>query len=108
MQLRKDGLEPAPDVRLVCVEATVQRVALEQRVADVIVENPISNTLIIEGILTLIFFGAVLLSLHIKDYTFFIFHLMLALGFGIVFIVSWRERKRCASIRMGLSIGHAR
>lgn len=71
-------------------------------------QNPISNTLIIEGILTLIFFGAVLLSLHIKDYTFFIFHLMLALGFGIVFIVSWRERKRCASIRMGLSIGHAR
>jgi len=55
-------------------------------------KNPISNTLILEGLLTLIFCAALLLSVHLKDYSFFIFHLMLALGFGSVFIVSWRDR----------------
>lgn len=59
-------------------------------------KNPISNTLIIEGILTLLFCGALLLSVYLQNYTFFVFHLMLALGFGTVFIVSWRERKQCA------------
>jgi cellulose synthase/poly-beta-1,6-N-acetylglucosamine synthase-like glycosyltransferase len=55
-------------------------------------KNPISNTLIIEGILTLVFLGALLVSVHLQDYSFFIFHLILTLGFGSVFIVSWRDR----------------
>jgi len=55
-------------------------------------KNPISNTLIIEGFLTLLFCAALLLSVHLQEYSFFIFHLMLALGFGSVFVVSWRDR----------------
>jgi cellulose synthase/poly-beta-1,6-N-acetylglucosamine synthase-like glycosyltransferase len=55
-------------------------------------KNPISNTLILEGLLTLIFCAALLASVHLQDYSFFIFHLMLALGFGTVFAVSWRDR----------------
>jgi len=55
-------------------------------------KNPISNTLIIEGILTLVFLISLLASVHLQDYSFFIFHLMLTLGFGSVFIVSWRDR----------------
>jgi cellulose synthase/poly-beta-1,6-N-acetylglucosamine synthase-like glycosyltransferase len=53
---------------------------------------PISNNLIIEGLLTLLFTAGLLMSFHFKDYSFFVFHLMLALGFGSVFIVSWRDR----------------
>ncbi len=55
-------------------------------------KNPISNNLIIEGMLTLIFCGSLLMSFHFHEYSFFVFHLMLALGFGVVFIVSWRDR----------------
>jgi cellulose synthase/poly-beta-1,6-N-acetylglucosamine synthase-like glycosyltransferase len=55
-------------------------------------KNPISNTLILEGLLTLTFAAALLMSVHIKDYSFFIFHLMLALGFGSIFVASWRDR----------------
>ena len=55
-------------------------------------KNPISNILIIEGFLTLLFCAALLLSVHLQEYSFFIFHLMLALGFGSVFVVSWRDR----------------
>ena len=55
-------------------------------------KNPISNTLIIEGLLTLFFCAGLLMSIHLKEYSFFIFHLMLALGFGSVFVVSWRDR----------------
>lgn len=55
-------------------------------------KNPISNILIIEGFLTLLFCAALLLSIHLQEYSFFIFHLMLALGFGSVFVVSWRDR----------------
>jgi cellulose synthase/poly-beta-1,6-N-acetylglucosamine synthase-like glycosyltransferase len=55
-------------------------------------KNPISNTLIIEGLLTLLFCAALLMSVRLQDYSFFIFHLMLALGFGTVFVVSWRDR----------------
>jgi cellulose synthase/poly-beta-1,6-N-acetylglucosamine synthase-like glycosyltransferase len=55
-------------------------------------KNPISNNLIIEGLLTLVFCGSLLMSFHYHEYSFFIFHLMLALGFGTVFIVSWRDR----------------
>jgi cellulose synthase/poly-beta-1,6-N-acetylglucosamine synthase-like glycosyltransferase len=53
---------------------------------------PVSNTLIIEGLLTLVFFAALLMSFHLQIYSFFIFHLMLAIGFGSIFIASWRER----------------
>jgi cellulose synthase/poly-beta-1,6-N-acetylglucosamine synthase-like glycosyltransferase len=55
-------------------------------------KNPISNTLIIEGILTCIFLVALLVGVHLQNFSFFIFHLMLTLGFGSVFIVSLRDR----------------
>ena len=55
-------------------------------------KNPISNTLILEGLLTLMFSAALLMSVQVKDYSFFIFHLMLALGFGSIFVASWRDR----------------
>lgn len=55
-------------------------------------KNPISNTLILEGLLTLLFCAGMLMSIHLKDYSFFIFHLMLALGFGSIFVASWRDR----------------
>lgn len=53
---------------------------------------PISNNLIIEGLLTLLFGAGLLMSFHFQEYSFFVFHLMLALGFGAVFVVSWRDR----------------
>jgi cellulose synthase/poly-beta-1,6-N-acetylglucosamine synthase-like glycosyltransferase len=53
---------------------------------------PISKYLIIEGLLTLLFIAGLLMSFHLKNYTFFVFHLMLALGFGAVFVASWRDR----------------
>lgn len=53
---------------------------------------PISNNLIIEGLLTLLFCAGLLMGVHFKEYGFFVFHLMLALGFGSVFFVSWRDR----------------
>ncbi|WP_035215758.1 cellulose synthase family protein [Desulfobulbus elongatus] len=55
-------------------------------------KNPISNILIIEGLLALLFSAALLLAALVGNYSFFIFHLMLAIGFGIVFVVSWRDR----------------
>jgi hypothetical protein len=55
-------------------------------------KNPISNTLIIEGLLALIFAAALVMSVVFQNYGFFIFHLMLALGFGTIFVASWRER----------------
>ncbi len=55
-------------------------------------KNPIGNNLIIEGLLTLLFCAGLLMSINLKDYSFFIFHLMLALGFGSVFVISWRDR----------------
>jgi cellulose synthase/poly-beta-1,6-N-acetylglucosamine synthase-like glycosyltransferase len=55
-------------------------------------KNPISNTLIIEGLLALIFAAALVMSVVFQNYGFFIFHLMLALGFGSIFVASWRER----------------
>ncbi len=55
-------------------------------------KNPISNTMIIEGFLTLLFCAALLMSIRLQEYSFFVFHLMLALGFGSVFVISWRDR----------------
>ena len=55
-------------------------------------KNPISNGLIIEGLLALIFCAALLVGFHLHEYSFLVFHLMLALGFGTVFIISWRDR----------------
>jgi len=54
--------------------------------------NPISNTVIIEGLLSLYFFAGLVMSLCQQQYSFFIFHLMLTLGFATVFVVSWRDR----------------
>jgi len=54
--------------------------------------NPISNNLIIEGLLTLFFCAGLLISFSLHEYSFFIFHLMLTLGFGTIFVVSWRDR----------------
>ncbi len=54
--------------------------------------NPISNTVIIEGFLTLFFGTALLISISLHEYDFFLFHLMLTLGFGTIFVVSWRDR----------------
>ncbi|MGI6655481.1 MAG: cellulose synthase family protein [Desulfobulbus sp.] len=53
---------------------------------------PISNTLLIEGALTLLFLLALLWAVYLNEYCFFIFHLMLAVGFGTIFVVSWRDR----------------
>lgn len=53
---------------------------------------PISLSLIVEGLLSLFFCSALMISVHLQDYTFFIFHLMLTLGFGTIFFISWRAR----------------
>lgn len=55
-------------------------------------KNPISNMVIVEGLLTLLFCLALVGAVQLKEYSFFVFHLMLALGFGAVFVVSWRDR----------------
>ncbi|MGE4558779.1 MAG: cellulose synthase family protein [Desulfobulbus sp.] len=55
-------------------------------------KNPISNTVIIEGLLTLLFSTALVIAVQLKEYSFFVFHLMLAIGFGSIFIASWRDR----------------
>jgi len=55
-------------------------------------KNPIGNTVIIEGLLTVLFCMALVAAVAMKEFTFFIFHLMLALGFGSIFIVSLRDR----------------
>ncbi len=53
---------------------------------------PISNSLLIEGLLALIFASALVMGVVFQTWGFFVFHLMLAVGFGTVFVVSWRER----------------
>jgi len=53
---------------------------------------PISNSLLIEGFLALIFAAALVMGVVVQNYGFLVFHLMLAVGFGTVFVVSWRER----------------
>jgi len=53
---------------------------------------PIDNRMLIEGLLTLLFCAALAMSFHLRNYGFFVFHLMLALGFGSVFVASWRDR----------------
>ncbi len=55
-------------------------------------KNPISKGLIMEGLLTLLFCAALVMAVHLHAYSFFLFHLMLALGFGTIFVVSWRDR----------------
>ncbi len=54
--------------------------------------NPIGKSLIIEGLLTLLFASALVIAVSLQSYGFFIFHLMLAIGFGAIFVASWRER----------------
>ena len=55
-------------------------------------KTPISLGLLTEGLLTIVFCSALMMSISLHDYTFFIFHLMLTLGFGTIFVVSWRDR----------------
>ena len=55
-------------------------------------KNPIGNTVIIEGLLTVLFSMALVAAVAMQEFSFFIFHLMLALGFGSIFIVSLRDR----------------
>ena len=55
-------------------------------------KNPISNGLIMEGVLTLLFCLCLVLAVCLQQYAFFVFHLMLAIGFGSVFLVSLRDR----------------
>ena len=54
--------------------------------------NPIGKSLIIEGLLALLFAGALGIAVAFQSFGFFIFHLMLAIGFGTIFVASWRER----------------
>lgn len=55
-------------------------------------KNPISNMVIIEGLLCLLFIGGMAMAVYYNQYAFFLFHFMLAAGFGTVFVVSWRDR----------------
>ena len=54
--------------------------------------KPIGINLIIEGLLALLFSMALLVGIYLGEYSFSIFHLMLAMGFGAVFVASWRDR----------------
>ena len=54
--------------------------------------NPIGKSLIVEGLLTLLFAAALGMAVSLQSYGFFIFHLMLTIGFGAIFVASWRER----------------
>ena len=54
--------------------------------------NPIGKSLIIEGLLALLFALALGMAVSFQSYGFFLFHLMLAIGFGTIFVASWRER----------------
>lgn len=55
-------------------------------------KKPFSLGLLTEGLLAMVFFGALIMGINLHEYTFWFFHLMLALGFGTIFIVSWRGR----------------
>lgn len=55
-------------------------------------KNPISNMVIVEGLLTLLFCVALVAGVQLKEYSFIVFHFMLTLGFGAVFVISWRDR----------------
>ena len=55
-------------------------------------KNPISNGLIMEGVLALVFSLCLALAVALDQYAFFVFHLMLAVGFGTIFIASLRDR----------------
>lgn len=55
-------------------------------------KKPVSLGLLTEGVLTFVFCGALVMGIYIHEYSFLIFHLILTLGFGTVFIVSWRDR----------------
>ncbi|GAB5550978.1 MAG: glycosyltransferase [Saprospiraceae bacterium] len=51
----------------------------------------LSWTTVFEGILTLYFGGAVIWATYQQEYTFILYHLMLALGFGFIFIFTVRH-----------------
>ena len=54
--------------------------------------KPISLGTLLEGSMALLFGGSLLLAVHLEQYSFFVFHLMLAIGFGTIFAVSLRQR----------------
>jgi len=55
-------------------------------------KKPISLGLITEGLLAIVFFGALIMGINIHEYSFLIFHLILTIGFGTIFVVSWQDR----------------
>lgn len=55
-------------------------------------KTPVSLGLLTEGLLTIVFFGALIMGINLHEYSFLIFHLILTLGFGTIFVVSWRDR----------------
>ncbi len=50
----------------------------------------LSWTTVMEGLLALYFFGAVVLGIHLQNTTFIVFHLMLFLGYGAIFFFTLR------------------
>ena len=55
-------------------------------------KSPISIGLVIEGLLFLVFSLCLVLAVTLHQYAFFVFHLMLAAGFGSIFLASLRDR----------------
>jgi hypothetical protein len=62
--------------------------------ADKAQKIPIGNSLLIEGLLAIIVAAALVMGVVVKNQGLFVFHPMLAVGFGTVFLVSLRERGR--------------
>ena len=55
-------------------------------------KKPITLSTLLEGGLALLFTASLLLAMQLGQYSFFVFHLMLAIGFGTIFAVSLRDR----------------
>jgi cellulose synthase/poly-beta-1,6-N-acetylglucosamine synthase-like glycosyltransferase len=55
-------------------------------------KTPVSLGLLTEGLLTIVFCCALIMGIYLHEYSFFVFHLILTLGFGTIFVASWRGR----------------
>jgi hypothetical protein len=55
-------------------------------------KNPVSLGTIAEGLLALLFAACLVAAVSLGEYVFFVFHLMLAAGFGAVFAATLRDR----------------
>ncbi len=53
--------------------------------------HKLSWTTVMEGLLALYFFGAVLLGIYLQNTTFIVFHLMLFMGYGAIFFFTLRH-----------------